>query len=350
VRRISYEVFKQRVHTAADKGSIPLRVMFELTYNCNFRCQHCYVPQSFRAGYRKSQLNTKQIFSVLGKLKEAGCLFLGLTGGEPFTRTDILEIIEYAKRLGFRVTINTNGSLLNGPIVRKLAKINPDKIDITLPGISKTVFEAITGVPGSHRAVFKAIEMLRNNRIPLGFKSCLLKQNSGEIKAVQKFARSLNVAHRLDTLLSCRLDGSTEPYMFGVLLPETENKKRKVNKIRSSDHCIGKEQNERSLFFCGAGRSQAAVTPAGELKLCLMISEPKFDILKLGFSKAWKMSGDFVKNSKPDNAYLCQGCEHRLYCSSCPARGWLHAKNFTSCDPFMRSWLEQQGEKYADCG
>ncbi|MFA6383916.1 MAG: radical SAM protein, partial [Candidatus Omnitrophota bacterium] len=269
---------------------------------------------------------------------------------EPFARPDILEIIEYAKRLGFMVTINTNGSFLNGPIVRELAKIRPDKIDITLPGMSKPVFESITGVPGSHRAVFKAIDNLRGNGIPVGFKSCLLKQNAGEIRAIQRFARALNAAHRLDTFLCRRLDGSPEPYALRGSLPETGKNKAKVGAVRASECSPGEKQNARSLFFCGAGRFQAAVTPAGELKLCVMIAEPKYDILKSGFSAAWKSAGQFIKNIRPDNTYACSGCGHKLYCISCPARGWLYAKNFSSCDPFVRSWLGQPGESYANRG
>jgi radical SAM protein with 4Fe4S-binding SPASM domain len=348
VKKISYEIFWQQIHARADKESIPLRVMFELTYDCNFRCQHCYIPRSYRARYRKLQLKTKQIFGILDRLKAAGCLFLGFTGGEPFMRPDILEILEYAKKQGFQTIIYTNGSLLDRTLVRRLAKINPNKIDITIPGMSQAVFESITGVAGSHKAVFEAIGLLRKHKIPLGFKSCLLRENGSEIAEIKKFARSLNAPYRLDTLLSYCLNGSSQPYKFRGQLPAVKGVKRNTGKAQVEYDCSQKEQKSGTIFFCGVGRSQAAITPAGELKFCVMIGYPKYDLLKLPFPKAWEKVKALASDIQPDKTYLCPECQLQAYCRWCPARGWLYRNNFRSCDPQMRAWAKRLKKEYAD--
>ena len=46
------------------------------------------------------------------EIKEAGCLYLLLTGGEPLLREDFPEIYTFAKHNGFLVTVFTNGTLL----------------------------------------------------------------------------------------------------------------------------------------------------------------------------------------------------------------------------------------------
>ncbi len=387
MRKELYADLWERLHCKAEQETFPLRVMFELTYECNFQCCHCYIPKSFREKYRKRQLKTKQVFRVIDELKEAGCLYLGFTGGEPFVRPDTMLILEYAKKQGFQVIIYTNGSLLNQEIVRKLAVINPNKVDITLPGVSKQVFESITGIPGSRGAVFKGISLLHKNKIALGFKTCLLKQNAEEISKIKEFSLSLNAQHRLDTLLCARLDGSIEPYEYRGELPVFKKSKIAIKKKPVCEgECASKSKNPASLFTplekaaefirrslpykadgglmppsaytvrerssltgftCGAGKSQAAITPAGGLKLCLMISHPVYDLLSMSFSKAWGKLKTFAGNIKPDKSYSCLECGLKLYCKWCPARGWLYNGNFCACDPQTRRFAQKLKGFYA---
>lgn len=318
--------FWQWLHKFAKDKGFPLRVMFELTYRCNFHCQHCYVPKSYR---RRGELKTKEVFSVLDELKDIGCFYLGFTGGEVFLRKDILDILWYAKKKGFEIIIYTNGSLIDEAIARELKRIRVNKVDITIPAMSKPAFERISGVAGSREKVFAAINLLRENKVPLGFKSCVLKKNESEIKDIQDFARSLGALHRLDDTLSRRLDGSEEPYKY----------RGQITKDRRAGFVMTDEESPRNgvnLFKCGVGVSQAAITPQGELKPCLMIDYPRFRIFRrqrADFKAAWEQLKEFVSSIKPDKNYKCRRCNLQAYCKWCPARGWLYNKTFTSCEP-----------------
>src|SRR3989338_281853 len=130
-----YPKFWQRINQSARNKGFPLRVMFELTYRCNFLCGHCYVPFNYR---KKSELKTKEIFSILDRLKEAGGFYLGFTGGEPFMRQDIMDILWYAKRCGFEVIIYTNGALIDKKMAQELGRLRPNKVDITIPAMTET--------------------------------------------------------------------------------------------------------------------------------------------------------------------------------------------------------------------
>jgi len=278
----SYNKFWQDIHKSARDKGYPLRVMFELTYRCNFKCKHCYVPHSYR---KYNELKTEEIFSTLDQLKERGCFYLGFTGGEPFMRKDILEILAYARNAGFEVIVYTNGSLINKKIAEKLARFCPNKVDITIPGMSRNVFERISGVLGSRDKVFKAIWLLKKNNVKLGFKSCVLKENQAEISKIENFATSLGALHRLDDMLSARLDGSKEPYKYRGRPRDNSEFKVKNSKLKSKigkEVCDSKElvpgPKTKNLFKCGVGISQVAITPQGELKMCLMIDYPRYKI------------------------------------------------------------------------
>ena len=332
----SYNSFWQRIHNLAKDKGFPLRVMFELTYRCNFNCRHCYVPQSYRK--KNGELKTKEVFSILDQLKDAGCFYLGFTGGEPFIRKDILEILWYAKKSGFEIIIYTNGSLIDEEIAKQLSLLRPNKVDITIPGMSRLAFERISGVSGSRDEVFKAIDLLHKKGVDLGFKTCVLKENENEIKDIQDFVHSLGALHRLDNMLSPRLDGSREPLKYRGNIKDLHAKSSKLQvKSQKDDFYCNPEIRKHkpqtiSLFSCGVGRSQAAITPLGELKPCLMIDHFKYNILNSSLKSAWEKLKNLINKIKPDKNYLCNNCNLESYCKWCPAKSWLYNKTFTSCD------------------
>ncbi|MCK4809520.1 MAG: radical SAM protein [Candidatus Omnitrophica bacterium] len=360
----SYHNFWQRIHKSAKNRGFPLRVMFELTYQCNFYCKHCYVPLSYRR--KAGELKTKEVFSILGQLADIGCFYLGFTGGEPFLRKDIMEIFRYAKKKGFEVIIYTNGSLINEEIADELATLRPNKVDITIPAMSKKALEKITRAPNSHKRIFKAIDLLYKRRVELGFKTCVLKENESEIKEIQDFAVSLGALHRLDDTLSPRLNGSKEPYKYRGRMANNRGQSRlSVIDCRLSEEIENRTPKTENLFKCGVGKTQAAITPFGELKMCLMIDYPKYKILTedkaesglsvIGYrlseknehrtpslKSAWEKLKDLVKNIKPDENYQCDRCEFEPYCKWCPAKAWLHSRTFTSCVPESRGRAEER--------
>jgi len=333
VKHQDYSEFRSALHHLAKEKHLLLRVMFELTYKCNFRCKHCYIPDDYKR--KEKDLSTRKIFSLIDQLKDLGCFYLGFTGGEPFLRDDIMKILWFAKKKGFQVIVYTNGSLLNRAIVDELAELSPNKLDITIPGMSDKVFNAVTASKGSRKKVFKAIDMLKKKNINFGLKTCLLKDNRHEVAAIRKFAQSLKVLFRLDTVLSPRLDGSFQPYEYSSWM----HSRNDIGNIKE-DNTQLKRNNKRlsvsDLFYCGSGINQAAISPSGRLKLCLMIDYPNFNLRKISLQQGWNRLVKLLRSKKVNGSFDCDICNLRDYCKWCPARSWLYDKSFTSCDPICK--------------
>ena len=326
--------------------------MFELTYQCNFSCPHCYVPFDYRGIYKPLELTTQEVFGIFTQLKDIGCFYLGFTGGEIFTRKDIIEILCYAKSLGFELILYTNGSLIDSAIARGLSRLGVNKVDITIPAMTVSAFKRVSKKAGARDAVFRAVRLLRENGVAVGLKTCLLKDNEKEIHDIQGFAASLGLEHRLDERPSLCLDGSRIPYDYRaqiISLPpqslsvaaEGHQKKRKEKKAKPE-----------KLFFCGVGETQAALTPAGELKMCLMIDYPKFKVRPLegkkglSLKEAWDKLIKLTARIKADTTYTCDSCSLSAYCQWCPAKSWLEKKGFSSCDEDSRlgALLKKEGK------
>lgn len=116
------------------KGSPrPFSASFAVTNGCNIQCSYCNCPN-----LKTPELSLDQIRILFTKLKKMGVVRLGLLGGEPLLRRDILEIISMARGLGFFISMNTN--LLLYP------KYKDDLDDIDY------FFTSLDGAPEKHMA------------------------------------------------------------------------------------------------------------------------------------------------------------------------------------------------------
>src|SRR5262245_31495698 len=108
----SYELIG-RLQTQAAARTVPFNVTLELTLNCTIRCLHCYnldrdeqQPRSCKSGSAdgdgaptKPELSLDEILRLLGDLRDAGCLMLGLTGGEVLTYPHLFAVLDRAREL-----------------------------------------------------------------------------------------------------------------------------------------------------------------------------------------------------------------------------------------------------------
>lgn len=104
----NYRLTKMKVKIPFHLRS-PLIVMLEVTKRCNLACKHCYI---YAGEPREKEMNKEAIYKILDELKRIKVFHVFITGGEPFTRSDILDIINYAEECDFFIQIVTNGILL----------------------------------------------------------------------------------------------------------------------------------------------------------------------------------------------------------------------------------------------
>ncbi|MBU2431867.1 MAG: radical SAM protein, partial [Proteobacteria bacterium] len=97
-------------HAAPEKNTIRL-VAWETTRRCNLSCKHCRAVAEDHP--YDNELDTQASFRLLEQIREVGTPIIILTGGEPLLRDDIFDIAAYGTRLGLRMVMAPNGTLLN---------------------------------------------------------------------------------------------------------------------------------------------------------------------------------------------------------------------------------------------
>lgn len=160
----------------------------ELTPYCNQKCSYCY--NDWRGDKSEARaLSTETLTTILGRaLDEVAFDHVTLTGGEPFARADIFEILELLRSKGTRALIISNGGLITDAIAEKLAPFRPYFVQVTLDGPTKEIHEA--HVNGEHfDATISGIEALTRQGVKVCGCIVVTRKNAHHVGAtLEKFA------------------------------------------------------------------------------------------------------------------------------------------------------------------
>ena len=125
---------------------IPISGIFELTPRCNLNCKMCYVrltPAQMEPLGR--ELSAEEWLSLGQQAKDAGMVFLLLTGGEPTIRQDFPYIYEKLSQMGLSISINTNATLLTQEIREVWHRFPPAQVNVTVYGTCPEDYEKLCG-------------------------------------------------------------------------------------------------------------------------------------------------------------------------------------------------------------
>ena len=337
---LGYGAFSEKLHRHANQQRIPLNGSFEVTMRCNLRCEHCYIPFSKRAGSQQGELSLAEIQRIFSELADAGCLWLLLTGGEPFLRKDFLQIYASAKQQGMIPTIFTNGTLITEKVADYLAEWRPFSIEISLYGATQATYERVTGIPGSFSRCMQGIELLVEHGLPLKLKGVLMTLTQHDLQAMQSFAESLDLDFRFDPVVNAGIDGSHYPLQFRLPPEEiVEIEKRDTQRAEILPGALADlldiPIDSPKLYTCGAGRSSFHIDPYGGLSLCISAREPSFDLRQQSFKEYWENILPALLNKEHSDNYVCATCELRSMCPQCPAMGLVEFGDPEARLPFV---------------
>ncbi len=136
-------------------GKGPLFIVpFRCTFGCDSNCVHC------TSGGKQAvpdEVNTAEAKHIVDQVAEFGATFFGLTGGEPFLRKDLFEIIDYAKQKGLSVSIITDAHKMDEAAFKGIID-NKVRVSVSIDGAEETN-DALRS-KGSYKAAVAAIEKL----------------------------------------------------------------------------------------------------------------------------------------------------------------------------------------------
>lgn len=156
-----------------------------LNYNCNARCRFCSQGDFDKSLNAPFEAIARNIYTAW----KDGYRRLGLTGGEPLIRPDILKVIALGKSVGFRfIRVQTNGIKLADPaFCRALVKAGLTFCKFSFTTDKARDHDALVGVPGALNKALAGLGNLRKLKIRLGTNILVNKLNYERLPQIIRF-------------------------------------------------------------------------------------------------------------------------------------------------------------------
>jgi radical SAM protein with 4Fe4S-binding SPASM domain len=177
----------------------PLEAMFEVTARCNAACPYCYLRHETFA----EELDTKDILRAIDRLDDAGVMFLGISGGEPFARPDMPEILRHiTTKSFFQTTVITNGTLMRDEHVGFIVdrKRFFSLIRFSVFSHSKEVHDAYVGVPGALETVMNNAKKLKAGGVGVLILVNVIEENKDTFQDTRQYFEKMGFFVRIGLL------------------------------------------------------------------------------------------------------------------------------------------------------
>ena len=159
-------------------------VVWNITRNCNLKCVHCYNDSG--AGKKCNDASTEEAKAVLDDLADFGIPSVLFSGGEPFMRHDLFELIKYATGKGLRAVISTNGTLITPEAAATIKEYGVSYVGISLDGIGE-INDKFRGVDGAFDRTVEGIKNCQAVGQRIGLRLTLTKRNVADLEALFDF-------------------------------------------------------------------------------------------------------------------------------------------------------------------
>ncbi|MCM1537452.1 MAG: radical SAM protein [bacterium] len=318
----------------------PMTLTYSVTAACQSRCKTCQIGAMFCQDPTRPQKDLKldEIEKIFKTMRPV--YFFNMSGGEPFMRDDLPEIVELAcKYLKPRVVHTPTNAILTDKIIRNTEKIIQivQNYDATVPVTVKPSIDGvgdkhdeIRGIKGNFQCLLKTIEGLKKleekyNNFHLELGTVISNFNIDDLDEIENFVHSLGVESYRNEVAECRteffnLDDPITPpaetYQrlikdFARKVEENIGKKKKLARTTEAMRVVyydlaGKILEEkRQVIPCYAGVSNVHINYDGGVWPCCVLGynqemgnlrEYDYDFQKLWHSSKANEVRKYIKN------------------------------------------------------
>ena len=321
-----------------------LKFLFlELTDRCNERCRHC--GSSCGDGADAALLTDDEIKTFLKKTAsqfDIGNLQLCITGGEPLLRRGFFEIMDYARSLGYRWGMTTNGTLIDDDIAERLRRAGMATVSVSIDGLPETN-DWFRRKEGGYDLALRGVRALVRNG---GFQhvqvtTVVHKKNLKELPALYEILsregiRSWRVINmepigRANACKDLLLDGREMKAMLDFIRRNRFRGPMEV--VYGCAHYLGPDY-EREVrhwyFLCNAGIYTASVMCNGDIGACLDIERRPETIMgnirRDDFAEVWKNRFAIFRTDYKRQG-PCADCSHYRFCAGGASHSWDYDEN-----------------------
>jgi SynChlorMet cassette radical SAM/SPASM protein ScmE len=339
--------------------SAPQKVTLNITNRCNLECLYCGVSATKNQPGDLSLEEWREVVDELARLKVFQLL---VSGGEPFMRADLSELLNHILRYHFRISINTNGTLFDDETISQVCRSGRlDYVQISLDGADSQTHDRIRG-KGSFERTMRGLETVRRWEAPFSFFVVVSRNNKDSLQKIVRLSKRIGASqisfspllpqgsalshfHDLFLLFDEWKEVEAElkelkkryPRLIGGSLIKTIERMFEISKIDIPDH---KSIKAHLITSCGGSVSECSIRPDGWVIPCDRLWDYRVENVRdKGFESIWLHSQGFKKfrerySRRMDSFPECRDCIYTSLCrGGCPAIPYYMGRGIEGWDP-----------------
>jgi radical SAM protein with 4Fe4S-binding SPASM domain len=353
-------------------------IFWNLTSSCNLNCSQCYINADSKQS--KEELSTQEAYRLIDEAVASRTPLLMFSGGEPLVRPDFWELLLYAKDMGARVALSSNGILITKAVAKRLKENNVEYVGISLDGAKASTHDMIRGQKGSFDSSINALKNCIEIGIKCGIRITATKDNYKEIPDLIDLAVKLGVPRyclywlvpsgrgkreyknkqlnkdQLSWVLDKLYEAAStlDPKKIEILTVDAPQDAIYVlNRLKKEDpqrYEKAREILELVGDTCSAGDRVLNIDPQGNIYPCQFA---QLELLKVGnikqneLEKIWNdlanVSLTNLRNKVDKLKGQCGKCVHKKLCSGgCRIRAYYEYGDIWAEDPFCISYESEE--------
>lgn len=241
-----------------------------VTGKCHCNCWHC-----FRSKHNSQDLELKTIQSCIDQLYKMGVATIGITGGEPMMRDDIVDIIKSIPN-GMEGQLYTTGHFIDDEFAQILENSNVTRCLISLDHYDKKIANSMRNYDNAFDDAINAIKILNEHNIYTTVTVCvtenLLKQEA--LKKYFEFAKQLSVdeIRVIMPIPQGKLEGKSFSRLYSDAIKYIKQFKKDNSSDVNSPSILNFCEFESSSYLgCSAGSSYIAINNDGAVTPCVAL-------------------------------------------------------------------------------
>lgn len=340
--------------SSIDTSERPFVLIWEVTQACNLACTHCRADAQPKR--HPDELTTGEGKRLLEQAREFGPgQLVVLSGGDPLTRPDLVELVEYGTDLGLRMTLTPSGTAsLTPETVDELKDAGIRRLALSIDGASAQSHDVFRGEAGTFAQTVDAANAARDVGLPLQINTTVCAQTVDELPELCNLVSELDAVlwsvfflvpvgrgRVLDPITPERaekvmqwLSDRSDDVPFGVKTTEAPFYRRVSAQRRrdASDAPAADGIGRRNGIVAGDGF--AFVSHVGELYPSGFLPESAGTVRDGGLIDGYRESGLFQALRDRDTLRgKCGACEFRHICGGSRSRAYAHTGDPLASDP-----------------
>ena len=332
-------------------------VAWETTRRCNLACKHCRAVAEDHP--YENELDTREAFTLLDQIRKVGTPIIILTGGEPLLRKDIFDIATYGTKIGLRMVMAPNGTLLTKENISKLKDSGIKRISVSLDGADAGTHDSFRGLASAFDDAIRGIALAREAGLEFQINTTITKTNLDEIPKILKLAEKLGAVAlhifllvptgRGKYIVDSAIDAKEYEQTLNWFYDQQDKTPLQLKAtcaphyyriLRQRAHAEGKKVSVASHGLdavtrgCLAGTGFCFISHVGRVQTCGFLDVACGDIRQRSFADIWENSSVF--NELRDFSKLedkCGICEYKQVCGGCRARAYEATGSYLAEEP-----------------